>query len=141
MEDLLQLQYVVLTLGREYYALRIYDIYEIIKMQKITEIPNSRSYLDGVINLRGKIIPVVSLRKRFGLPEVEPTKSSRIVVVNLAEEFVGIVVDSVTRVTKFADIQAPPEAVSGLEGGYFEGLGHAEEGLVSILKIDRVLQE
>ncbi|MFC4767213.1 chemotaxis protein CheW [Effusibacillus consociatus] len=141
MATALDVQYVVIELREEKYALRIYDIYEVIKMQKITEVPNSKTYILGVINLRGKIVPIISLRKRFGLPEVPATKSTRIVVVNIQEEIIGIVVDGVNKVATFTDIQPPTEIVSGVDGTYFEGIGQSEEGLVSILKIDRVLYE
>lgn len=134
-------QYVVLELGEEKYALRIYDIYEVIKMQKVTEVPNSKPYVLGVINLRGMIVPIISLRKRFGLAEVPVTKSTRIVVVKIQEEVIGIVVDGVNKVTTFSDVQPPVELVSGIDGTYFEGIGQSEEGLVSILKIDKVLYE
>ena len=139
MSTILDVQYVVLELGEEKYALRIYDIYEVIKMQKITEVPNSKPYMLGVINLRGKIVPIISLRKRFGLTEVPVTKSTRIVVVKIQEEIVGIVVDGVNKVTTFTDIQPPSDIVSGVDGNYFEGIGQSEEGLVSILKIHHLL--
>lgn len=141
MSTALDVQYVVLELGEEKYALRIYDIYEVIKMQKVTEVPNSKPYLLGVINLRGKIVPVISLRKRFGLTEVPVTNTTRIVVVSIQEEIIGIVVDGVNKVTTFTAIQPPSEIVSGVEGSYFEGIGQSEEGLVSILNIDQILYE
>lgn len=138
MSTALDVQYVVLELGEEKYALRIYDIYEVIRMQKVTEVPNSKPYMLGVINLRGKIVPIISLRKRFGLTEVSVTQSTRIVVVKSQEEIIGIVVDGVNKVTTFTDIQPPTEIV---DGTYFEGIGQSEEGLVSILNIDQVLYE
>ncbi|WP_311764998.1 chemotaxis protein CheW [Paenibacillus agricola] len=73
-------QYIEVGIGKEKYALRIDNIHEIIKMLDITEIPNSKSYVKGVINLRGKIVPIISLRNRFGLVEESNTKSTRIVV-------------------------------------------------------------
>jgi len=137
----LDVQYVVLELGEEKYALRIYDIFEVIKMQKITEVPNSKPYILGVINLRGKIVPIISLRRRFGFTDAPVTKSTRIVVVQIREEIVGIVVDGVHKVTTFTDIQPPSEIVSGIDGNYIEGIGQTEEGLVSILNIHQVLFE
>lgn len=141
MSTALDVQYVVLELGEEKYALRIFDIHEVIKMQKITEVPNSKPYLLGVINLRGKIVPVVSLRKRFGLAEVPVTTTTRIVVVNIQEEIIGIVVDGVSKVTTFTEIQPPSEIVSGVDGIYLEGMGKSEEGLVSILNMNQILYE
>lgn len=142
MDALLLHQYVVIELGVEKYALKISDIHEIIKLQKITEVPNSKSYLEGVTNLRGKIVPIVSLRKRFGLDAsggIYSGKHSRIVVVEYAGEMVGIIVDRVNQVIRFADIQPSTDVASGVDGAYFEGIGHTEEGLISILHIEHIL--
>jgi purine-binding chemotaxis protein CheW len=141
MSDLINVQFVVYELANERYALKISDVYEIIKLQKITAVHNSKSYLEGVINLRGKIVPVVNLHKRFGLANYIITKSTRIIVVQSRDEMVGIVVDKVNQVVRFNDIQPPPEMVSGINGNYFEGIGLAEDGVVSLLKIDKVLYE
>ncbi|WP_027415010.1 chemotaxis protein CheW [Aneurinibacillus terranovensis] len=141
MEATQQDQYIEVGIGKERYALRIYDIHEIIKMQDITEIPNSKPYVKGVINLRGKIVPIISLRNRFGLAEESYTKSTRIVVVNHSDEMVGIVVDRVNQVTTFSDIQPPPERIGSVRGSYFTGIGRTETGLVSVLKLDQVLHE
>jgi len=110
-------------------------------MQKITAVHNSKPFLEGVINLRGKIVPVVNLHKRFGLHNYTTTKSTRIVVVKNRDEMVGIVVDRVNQVIRFSDIQPPPEMVAGIDGNYFEGIGITDGGLVGILKIDKVLYE
>lgn len=132
-------QYIEIGIGNEKYALKIQDIHEIIKMQSITEIPNCRPYMKGVINLRGKIVPVISLRHLFGIPEVTYTKSIRIVVVNHSEDMVGIIVDQVNKVTTFSEIQPPPDRVGGVNGAYFAGIGLTGLGLVGILKLDQVL--
>jgi purine-binding chemotaxis protein CheW len=132
-------QYIEFGIGNENYAIKISDIHEIIKVQSITEIPNCQHYVKGVINLRGKIVPVISLRKLFALPEIETTRQTRIVVVNHLEESVGIIVDRVNKVTMFSDIQPPPERVGGLSGAYFVGIGFSETGLVGVLKLDEVL--
>jgi len=134
-------QYIEVGAGNEKYALRIYDIHEIIKLQDITEIPNSKPYVKGVINLRGKIVPIISLRNRFGLSEEPPTKSTRIIVVIQTDEMIGIVVDRVNRVTTFKDIQPPPARIGSVQGSYFTGIGSTESGLVSILKLEQVLHE
>jgi len=132
-------QYIVIELGNEKHALSISDIYEIIKMQKITELPNSKHFLAGVTNLRGKIMPVISLRKRFGLADDEVSRKTRIVVVQHRDEMVGIIVDGVNQVTSFLDIQPAFEIVSGIDSHYFAGIGQTEEGFMSILHIERVL--
>ncbi|WP_274365973.1 chemotaxis protein CheW [Paenibacillus thermotolerans] len=132
-------QYVEFGIENEQYAIRIEEINEIIKMQDVTQVPNVMPYVKGVINLRGKIVPIISLRSLFRLPEREYTKTTRIVVVRHKEEQIGIIVDYVNKVATFKDIQAPPERVGGIEGNFFVGLGLTDSGLVGILKLDEVL--
>lgn len=132
-------QYVEFGIENEQYAIRIQDIHEIIKIQNITPIPNMKNFVKGVINLRGTIVPVISLRCLFDMAEAEVTKSSRIVVVHHHEEAIGIMVDYVNKVTTFSDIQLPPERVGGVTGGFFTGIGVADHGLVGILQLSEVL--
>ena len=138
MSTLANEQYIEFGIENERYAIKIYEVHEIIKMQHITETPNCPPYVKGVINLRGKIVPIISLRKLFLMSEETYTKSTRIIVVNHTEEMVGIVVDRVFKVATFGDIQPPPERIGAIEGSYFVGIGVAEE-LVGILKLDQVL--
>ncbi|MGG1517849.1 chemotaxis protein CheW [Paenibacillus oryzisoli] len=134
-----QEQYVEFGVGDEDYAIKISEIQEIIRIQDMTEIPNSRPYVRGVINLRGRIVPIISLRKLFSLHDAPESKSTRIVVVNHQEESIGIIVDRVNKVTMFADIQPPPDRIGGISGDYFVGIGITPMGLVGILKLDEVL--
>ncbi|GIO36799.1 chemotaxis protein CheW [Paenibacillus antibioticophila] len=135
-----QEQYIEFCVDSENYAITISEIHEIIKMQAITDIPNSYSYVQGVINLRGKIVPVISLRSLFMLEPDEYTKATRIVVANHKEEAVGIIVDKVSKVTTFSDIQPPPDKIAQVSGSFFTGIGLASDGsLVGILKLDEVL--
>ncbi|MFX3636624.1 MAG: chemotaxis protein CheW [Candidatus Pristimantibacillus sp.] len=139
MQSIGQQQYIEFAIEREQYAIEIQDIHEIIKMQNITEIPNVRHYVKGVINLRGTIVPVISLRSLFSLGEKEYTRTTRIIVVHHQEDTVGIIVDRVNKVTTFSDIQPPPERVGGIDGNYFVGIGLTTSGLVAILKLNEVL--
>lgn len=139
MESITSQQYVVVELGTEKHALSISEIYEIIKIQKITQVPNNNPFLEGVTNLRGKIVPIVNLRKRFGLDDTQLPKNSRIVIVRHKDEMIGIIVDGVSQVTRFSDIQPSTDIVSGIDGQYFNGIGRSEEGLISILNIERIL--
>jgi purine-binding chemotaxis protein CheW len=132
-------QYIEMAVGNENYAVKIEDIHEIIKMQTITDIPHCKHYVKGVINLRGKVVPVLSLRNLFGLSDQQFTKMTRIVVVKHQEESVGIIVDQVNKVTTYPDIEPPPERVGGVSGAYFTGIGLKEQHLVGILKLDEVL--
>jgi purine-binding chemotaxis protein CheW len=139
MQATIQEQYVEFGIASERYALRIQDIHEIIKMQDITQIPNVMPYVKGVVNLRGKIVSIISLRSLFRLVETEADKATRIVVVRHNEETVGIIVDRVNKVATFTDIQSPPDRVAGIEGSFFTGIGIMDSGLVGILKLDEVL--
>lgn len=134
-------QYIVSRLGNERHAFNIRDINEIIKMEYITEVPNSKPYIKGVINLRGKIIPVVSMCRRFGIPETPIGKLSRIVVVRYQNEATGIIVDAVEKVTSFDDIQPPVDANEPNGNHFMDGIGQSVDGLVGILNIDRLFGE
>lgn len=134
-----QNQYVQFTLGKEHYAIQISDVHEIIKMQEISGIPNVRAYVEGVINLRGNIIPVISLRKLLDMAEEEYTKLTRIIVVNHRDETIGIIVDLIDKVTTFTDIQPPPTRFAGINGVNFSGIGIDEGTIVGILDLNHVL--
>lgn len=132
-------QFVEFGIAGENYALPIADIQEIIRVQSVTEIPNVRHYVRGVMNLRGRIVPIISLRKLFGIADDTLSKQTRIIVVNHKEESVGIIVDLVNKVTTFSDIQPPPERIGGISGAYFSGIGLTDNGLVGIMKLDELL--
>lgn len=136
-----QEQYIEVGIGTEKYAIQIHDIHEIIKWQDITEIPNSKPYVKGVINLRGKIVPVISLRNRFGFIEEPYTKSSRIIVTYHGDEMVGMIVDRVNQVTTISDIQPPLDRIGDTENSSFTGFAQTANGIVSILKLEQVLQK
>lgn len=141
MNELLDIQHIAFELASEKYALKISDVYEIIRMQQISPTHNSKFFLEGVINLRGKVIPVVNLHKRFKLIECAITKETRIIVVKSREEMIGIIVDKVDSVIQLDDIQPTPKVVAGIDGEYFEGIGITENGVISLLKIDIVLHD
>lgn len=132
-------QYIEIGIEEERYALKIDAIHEIIKMQAITVLPNTLNYIKGVINLRGKIVTILSLRGRFGFPEQAPTKTTRIVVVTSGDDMIGIVVDRVNQVTSFAAVQPPPAHVGQVKSAFFTGIGETKDGLVCILKLEQVL--
>lgn len=133
------MQYVQFGIGNESYAIAISEVSEIIRMQVITDIPNCPHYMRGVINLRGKITPVISLRSLLMLADDELSKSTRIVVVHHSEEAIGIIVDRVQKVTRFENIQPAPERVAGINGAFFTGIGLSGSELVALLKINEVL--
>jgi purine-binding chemotaxis protein CheW len=134
-----QHKYIQVGIAAEKYAISIRKISEVIRMQEITDVPNTANYVKGVINLRGRIVPVVSLHGRLSMPEMPYSKSTRIVVVNYRDEVVGLIVDQVNKVMIFNDIQPPPDRIGSAQNKYVAGIGHGQEGFVNILDLEIVL--
>ncbi len=134
-------QLIVFELASECYGVEIAAVNTIIRMQEITEIPRSPEFVEGVINLRGSIIPVIDLRKRFALPAAEPTKASRIVVVESCGLLIGVVVDAVTETLRLPNeaIEPPSPIVTSVDSEYVRGVGKLEGRLVILLGLDKVL--
>ncbi len=134
-------QLVVFELGAEAYGVDISRVQEIIRMTAITKVPRAPEFVEGVINLRGKVIPVMDLTRRFGLPRESGSGTSRIVVVDVAEHTVGMVVDAVSEVLRMpaAQVEPPPPAVTTAEAAYLRGIAKLEERLILLLDLDRVL--
>src|SRR6267154_1722021 len=95
-----QRQLVVVQLGAELYGVDIACVHEIVRMQTVTRVPRAPAFVEGVINLRGKVTPVIDLRHRFNLPAAEHTRASRIVVVEIGDQVVGLIVDAVSEVLR-----------------------------------------
>lgn len=138
-EEILQL--VSFKLGDEEFGVDILAVQEIIRMLDITRVPNAPSFVEGVINLRGKVLPVVNLRKRLGLNVKDYDKSTRIVVVELAEKTVGFIVDSVSEVLRISSIvtEPPPQMVGRIDAEFITAVGKLEDRLVILLDLSRVL--
>jgi purine-binding chemotaxis protein CheW len=134
-------QLVVFELASESYGVDIGAVNTIIRMQSITEIPRSPDFVEGVINLRGSIIPVIDLRKRFGLAVGEATKASRIVVVEASGQMIGMIVDAVAETLRLSQdsIEPPSPIVTSLDSDYVRGVGKLESRLVILLDLDKVL--
>jgi purine-binding chemotaxis protein CheW len=134
-------QLVVFQLGAELYGVEIARVHEIIRLQTVTRVPRAPAFVDGVINLRGKVIPVVDMRRRFGLPSAEHTRASRIVVVEIGDQVVGIVVDGVSEVLRVstATVEPPSPVVAGRDSEFLHGIAKLPERLVMLLDLDRVL--
>lgn len=139
--SLQQDQYIELAVGAENCAMRIEDVHEIIKMLNITDIPFSRREVKGVVNLRGKVVPVMSLRNLLGMADEPYTKATRIIVVRYREEFVGLIVDKVNKVTTYSEIHPPAGHGGSHKAGVYQGIGQHEDRLVGILKLDDLLGE
>lgn len=136
-------QVVTFRLANEEYGLNIMSVQEIILMGQITEVPEVPAYIRGLINLRGKVIPIVDLRRRFSLEAGEVTEHTRIMVVNSCATTFGIVVDAVSKVLRIeADqIEPPPPGLVGLEQAYIQGLVKMEEKIMILLNVDAVLSQ
>lgn len=134
-------QLVSFLLGGEEYAVDIGFVQEIIRLQEITRVPEAPEFVEGVINLRGRVIPVLDLRKRFRLPAGEDRARMRIVVVSSAGRMVGLIVDAVREVLTLptAAIEPPPPVVSGIGKEYLKGIGKRKDRLLILLDLSRVL--
>lgn len=138
-ETLLHL--VTFQLGKEEYGVEIASVQEIIRATDITPVPGAPSHVRGVINLRGKIIPVVDLRRRFALAAVEASESQRIIVVELGEKRIGMLVDSVSQVIKVPSgvVEEMPEEATSVDENFIKGVGKLENRLVIILDLNKSL--
>jgi purine-binding chemotaxis protein CheW len=137
-------QLVTFKLGQEEYAIKINFVQEITRMTEITRIPRAPYFIDGIVNLRGNIIPALDLRKLFKIGEKETTDSTRIIIVDLNNKKTGIIVDEVSEVLRFEKnlIELPPDILKQSDSNeYIEGVGKLESGkrMVLILKLDKVL--
>lgn len=136
------LQVVGFRIGRETFGLPISLVREIVRVPEITSVPNAPDYIEGVINLRGRIIPIVDLRKRFGDKTAEPNKKNRIVVVELEDRAIGLIVNSASEVLKIppSEIEAPHNVFQEGELNYITGVGKLRGRLVILLDLNRILQ-
>jgi purine-binding chemotaxis protein CheW len=133
-------QFIGFRLGDEDYAVGITKIQEIILMKPITRLPQAPESIEGLINLRGSVIPVVNLRRRFGLPARKFDDETRTVVVNTHDKTVGCIVDEVTQVMRITadQIQPVPVSVAALARRYIAGIARLEDRLLIILDIDKL---
>jgi purine-binding chemotaxis protein CheW len=138
-EELIQL--VSFTIGDEEFGVDILKVQEINRMLAVTRVPNSPEYIDGVINLRGKVIPIIDLRRRFRMDRKEHDKNTRIVVVELSGKVVGFVVDAVSEVLRIPKsvTEPPPPIVAGIDAEYITAVGKLEDRLLILLDLEKVL--
>jgi len=136
-------QLVVFDLANEAYGVDINAVDGIIRMQVITKVPMTLDFVEGVINLRGEVIPVVDMRKRFGLQVTEETKDSRIVVVDISGHKVGMVVDAVTEVLRITadSIEPPSSVITTADSSCLMGIAKVEDRLIILLDLDQVFTE
>ena len=135
-------QLVAFYLASETYGIDIAAIQEIIRLPDITPLPRSTPDVEGVINLRGRIIPILNLRIRLGLPIVAYAASTRVIVVEAAENTVGLIVDGVTGVLRLpaASVESPSSLISTVDENHIRGVGKAGDTLVILLNVESVLR-
>jgi len=138
-DELLQL--VSFNIGDEEFGVDILKVQEINRMAQITRVPNAPEYVEGVINLRGKVIPIVDLRKRLGMPHKDYDKDTRIVVVELDAKVIGFVVDAVSEVIRIKKsiTEPPPPMASGIDSEYITAIGKLEDRLLILLDLMKIL--
>lgn len=142
-EDTQKDKFLTFLLGNEYYGIEIKYVTEIVGMQAITEVPELPEYIRGIINLRGKIIPVMDVRLRFKKPIKEYNDRTCIIVVDIREIAIGLIIDSVSEVMSIpeGDIVAPPGASQGFSNRYIKGIGKVGSDVKLILDCDKLLNE
>jgi purine-binding chemotaxis protein CheW len=136
-----ELQVVGFRIGEETFGVRIGSVREIVRVPEITAVPNASETIEGVINLRGKIIPVMDLRKRFGRVEIQPDKKNRILVVEMDNKLVGLIVNSASEVLKIppSEIESPSSVFADGESSYVTGVGKLNGRLIILLDISKLL--
>lgn len=135
------LQLVSFKIGEEEFGVDILKVQEINRMDQITRVPNAPDYVSGVMNLRGKVIPIIDLRKRFRLPKKERDKDTRIIVVELRSRVVGFLVDAVNEVLRIPKsvTEPPPPMVAGIGSEYITAVGKLEDRLLILIDLDKIL--
>jgi len=141
LDDILQL--VSFKIGNEEFGVDILKVQEINRMMEITTVPNAPEFVDGVVNLRGRIIPVIDLRTRLNMPRNEHDNNTRIVVVELSGKTVGFIVDEVSEVLRIPRniTEPPPDMVAGINAEYITAVGKLEDRLLILLDLEKVLSE
>lgn len=138
-DELLQL--VTFSIGEEEFGVNILKVQEIIRTMEITKVPRAPDFVEGVINLRGKVIPIIDLRRRFGLAPRGHDKNTRIIVIEINNIIVGFVVDAVSEVLRIpaSTVEPPPPVVAGVESDYVSGVGKLQDRLLIMLDLDKLL--
>ncbi len=137
------IQLVTFHIGEEEFGVDILSVQEIIRLMQITMVPNASACIEGVINLRGKVIPVINMRTRFSMPPHEHDNNTRIVVMEFGQKIVGFLVDAVSEVLRIPanTVQDPPPVVAGIGSEYIRGVGKLDDRLLILLDLDNLLDE
>lgn len=133
-------QLVSFKLGNEEYAVDILKVQEINRLTEITSVPNAPSYLEGVINLRGKVIPVINLRKKFGLADKDVDSHSRVMILDIRGITTGVIVDAVSEVLRINTdtVEPPPPMAASMSADYIKGIAKLEQRLIILIDPDAI---
>lgn len=133
-------QLVTFLLGSENYGVDIMDVKEIVDYEEIRSIPNAPAYMEGIFNLRGDILPIISLHKRFHLQRAAETEEDSLLILTIGGMQLGIIIDRVLRVISIQgdEIQPPPQMISGIGAEYIQGVVHRDEGYLILLDSRRL---
>jgi len=140
-EELIQL--VSFKLGDEEFGVNIQKVKEINRMIQITKVPNAPSFVKGVVNLRGSIMPIIDLRKKLNMPPKEDDKSTRIIILDLENKTIGFIVDEVSEVLRISNsiLEPPPDMVGDVDTDYITAVAKLENRLLILLDIEKALKE
>jgi purine-binding chemotaxis protein CheW len=141
LDELLQL--VSFNIGDEEFGVDILKVQEINRMVQVTRVPNTPDYVLGVINLRGKVIPIIDMRNRLGMATKEFDKDTRIVIVEIESKVIGFVVDAVSEVIRInkSITEPPPPMVAGIDSEYITAIGKLEDRLLILLDLRKILTD
>ncbi|MFZ5968152.1 MAG: chemotaxis protein CheW [Bacillota bacterium] len=136
-------QYVIFRLDNEEYGVDIMNVKEISEFKESVKVPNTPKFVDGIINLRGDITPIINLKKRFNLAGSNANEDTRIIVINIQDRQVGFVVDEASQVIRISenDIEPAPEIVAGVDKKYITGVGKLKDRIVLLLDLEYILTD
>lgn len=136
-------QFVVFKLGEEEYGIDIMNVKEIIPYEPSVKIPNKPRFIEGIINYRGNVIPIVNLKERFDLGKFDLSQDTRIIVIHLGDKYIGFIVDDASSTAKFEDrdIEPSPAILSGIDRRYLSGVGKREDSIVILIDLEKVLSD
>lgn len=137
------LQLVSFNIGEEEFGVDILKVKEINRMSQITKVPNAPIFVEGIINLRGKVIPIIDLRKKLGLAKKDSDMHTRIMIIELDNQTIGFIVDSVNEVLRInkAVTEEPPRMVSGIDSQYITSIGKLDDRMLILLDLGKILVE
>jgi purine-binding chemotaxis protein CheW len=135
------LQFVTFKLAGQKYAMDILKVQEINNLKEITPVPNAPAYVEGAINLRGKVIPVLNLRKKFHMEQKDLSESNKIIIIDIRGTVTGIIVDAVSDVLRVPEdvVEPPPPVSSSVRSEFIRGVAKLPDGLIVVLDMDRLL--